>query len=292
MKIVKNIVFFILGLFLVFNIVFVTLGLFVHFKLYNYNYYISKFNSCDYYHAISMKSITKLSSLSSTTNIPKEAFKAYSDETWIKSQVNNYTKHLIQYVTFKKESPYNIDFRMPGLKFDKSMNKYLESNNMLLDKNISDEISTVKRESEEVIDDSINIFDLKGIVAYEDFQVVRKSLGFIYSNIFVYCSGLGLLLILILIYYRKVFYNILLWYGYSFVAAGALIFFFSFTPYFINFSRIMSLMEDEHIRVLITSIIDGFDKYFIEAGVIIVVLGLSLIWISSKKTINYNLKIG
>jgi len=276
MKTINILLSFILSLVLVLGLFVYELSLFTHSKLYNSNMYTTKFEDLNLYSNIESSINKELSTFSSRCNLPKEIFKNVISKDWIKSQMENSTKNLVDYMTYKTNKLYSIDSKAPEAIISANVNSFIKNSNLKIDKAAENELNKVKKDGVNIISYSISPISLKGISNSAGFEKTRMGLNYLYA----YKNYLLLFLLIIsaalLLLHIKNIYGFIKWASFSLIAGGLIILIPAALAYSSNFANNLAIAIPI-LKTLISSILKSYITFFLQSGAVVTFAGLLLL---------------
>ena len=276
MKTINILLSFILSLVLVLGLFVYELSLFTHSKLYNSNMYTTKFEDLNLYSNIESSINKELSTFSSRCNLPKEIFKNVISKDWIKLQMENSTKNLVDYMTYKTNKLYSIDSKAPEAIISANVNSFIKNSNLKIDKAAENELNKVKKDGVNIISYSISPISLKGISNSAGFEKTRMGLNYLYA----YKNYLLLFLLIIsaalLLLHIKNIYGFIKWASFSLIAGGLIILIPAALAYSSNFANNLAIAIPI-LKTLISSILKSYITFFLQSGAVVTFAGLLLL---------------
>lgn len=279
MRTIKFIFSFFLSFILMFILLIFQLSLFTHYKLYNANFYMDKFQKLALYSYLQSSTNSSLDTIARVSNLPKTVFNNMVLQTWLKEQVENSTTGTINYMTYKGNNLPDINTDAPLKTYDQNLNKFIKSSNINVNKSVQDQLNSIRSESAGSIKDEINLFSFNEVSKSSSFQKIRKYLNLLYS----YKNIIILLIIIIVVLLFIIEHNniavFISWIGYSLIAGGLLSLVPSLVGIFSKFTDNIAIGIPT-IKIIVGSIISDYLKFFTYTSIIFIILGIVLVTIS------------
>jgi len=281
MKIGKLILSFILSLTLVLGLFAFQLSLFTHIKLYNSKMYMATYENSNIYSTITESINSELSTISRRCNLPKEIFTASFSDKWIKNELDNTTKNLIDFMTYKTDKLYIIDIKSQEAVISANISSFLQSSNLKVDDSVEIELNKVKSDALSMARNSISPINTKGIKNSSSFLKVRKNLNnlYIYKNHII--GFLAVVAILLLLLNLKKISQFVKWLGYSLIAGGLITFIPALIGLISKFTNNLTIRIPS-IKALIAALLREYIVFFSQTGLVIFVAGLLLLIVASR----------
>jgi len=243
--------------------------------------YTSKFESINLYSNIESSINKELSTFSSRCNLPKEIFKNVISKEWIKSQMENSTNNLIDYMTYKTNKLYSIDSKAPEAIISANVNSFIKNSNLKIDKAAENELNKVKKDAVSVITNNISPISLKGISNSADFEKARAGLNYLfayknYMLLFLLSISAALLLLHI-----KNIYGFIKWASFSLIAGGLIILIPAALAFSSNFANNLAIAIPI-LKILLSTILKSYITFFLQSGAAVAFAGLVLLIAAMK----------
>ncbi|AGK95849.1 hypothetical protein Clopa_0824 [Clostridium pasteurianum BC1] len=280
MRTIKFIFSFFLSFILMFVLLIFQFSLFTHYKLYNANFYMDKFQKLGLYSYLQSSTNSSLDTIARVSNLPKAVFNNVVSQTWLKSQVENSTTGTIDYMTYKTNNLPAIDTNSLLKTFDENLDKFIKSSNITVDKSVQDQLNSIRSQSGGSIKDEINLFSFDTVSKSSSFQKIRKYLNLLYSYENIIILIIIIIAILLFIIEHNNIAIFISWIGYSLIAGGLLSLVPSLVGIFSRFTDNIAIGIPT-IKIIVGSIISDYLKFFTYSSIIFIVLGIILVVISA-----------
>ena len=281
MRIGKLILSFILSLTLVLGLFALQLSLFTHIKLFNSKIYITTFEKLNLYSTITASINNELSTLSRRCNLPKEIFAASFSDKWVKNELDNTTKNLIDFMTYKTDKLYAIDIKSQEAAISANISSFLKASNLKIDDSVEVELIKVKNDAVNMASSNISPINTKSIQNSSSFVKVRKNLNnlYIYKNHII--GFLAVAAILLLLLHIKKISQFGKWLGFSLIAGGLITFIPALIGLISKFTNNLAIGIPS-LKALIAAILKEYIAFFSQTGLVIFAAGLLLIIVASR----------
>lgn len=281
MKIGKFILSFVLSLVLVLGLFILQLSIFTQSKLFNSEMYVAKFEKLNLYGSITTSINNELSTLSRRCNLPKEFFNNSFSEKWVKNEVDNTTKSIVNYMTYKTERLYVINTKSQEAVISTNLTNFIKSSNLTVDEAVETELNKVKSDAVNITTNNICPINIKSIEANSSFNKVRKNMNYlnIYKN-YVSIFLIATTILLFLIHIKKI-NQFVKWLGCSLIAGGLITFIPALIGFSSNFTNNLAI-NMPIAKIMIGAILKEYIVFFLQSGLLLFSAGLFLLLIASK----------
>lgn len=273
---------------LVFMLVLVVLqfSMFAHSKLYNTDFYLSKFETMGLYDYVQSSIEKDAQNMSHITNLPSNLFSNLVTKEWIKNQFVSGVKQDIDYMLYKNKKIAVVQPKTQAESFNKNLDAYISSKNLKHDSSVDKEISKVKKDIYSIMQNETTFLGLHNFNDLSAFQKLRKFLYTLYSyQTVIFISVIVLVLLLLLVCVKDIF-KFFNWLGCVIISGGLFTFIPSFIAYETKFMDNMAI-DMKTIKLIAASIIRDYLVFFIKLGGVMAIAGLIMLLLSiySEKTI-------
>lgn len=273
----KNIISFIIGILLMISIIISILSFSTRFIILNPNTYYKILYKKDIYNEIYNYIDNNISyalvSRSLSQDINKDIISVDEVENEVKSFVGNVINSL---KTGKNDiSKVNIDIYME--RFDQRVEKFLEDNSVIINKEIKSEIELLKEDVKKVVESELQIINADTINNSEIFGKITRITSLFASKLYlVPVIGVVALILLLIIVWKTNYVSLLQWIGNSFISAGLMIFAVFFSGYLSKFYKYI-LINTQYLKNFVASTIQMYLETLSLWGACIAIIGVILI---------------
>lgn len=212
---------FIISLFLMFLFVLCSVSIFTRTRLLNDKFYINKLANSKYYTYLNEEIRAGFKSLSDISAIPEDIFNNSVSEDFIKKESEKNIENTMDYMLYKvSDGTTKVDFSKVDETLVNNIEAYAREKNIDISKNKDKYLKGLMTDTEQIINNHVNLFNINLIQKSSDFQKFRKVSYNLYSKVALFPLTIAVLIVLLWIINFKYSHRVLFWTGSSMVAAS------------------------------------------------------------------------
>lgn len=271
---IKDVLRFLVSFILMFALIAMQLCFFINNRLLNGEFYKGVLNKSDYFSLMRKEIDFGFQNLSMMTSIPEDVFKNALSNSDYKNLSYINMESAESYM--KYESEY-IDNKVDTKVFSDSVKNYVENyakeNNVVIDDTLTSQMDQIISDAGNIVDNHAVLFNIAAVEKYPEFQKFRSVLHLIDKNTVTSIFVVAILMIILILLNTNRPRRSFLWIGSSFIPASIMMLVPSILALIYRIPYRFAV-DTSYLKEALKVISMGYIFYFIQAGLMFLILGV------------------
>lgn len=281
----KGVISFFIGIILMFSIIVSIISLFFKFNVLNQATYLKVLKTNNIYSEINESIQNNISIMLSINNIGSEVKDSLISVEEIQQTVDKLVIEIVDYLNTSESKIENINKDVYKERFREALNKYINDNGIFITESLNMEIDNLTNDVGDIIENELQVININVINESNTIKKITFLTSLFSSKLYLIAVGASIIIIIsLLLLWKKKFDYSLKWIGNGFISGGLFIFIIFFSGYISGFYENI-IISTGYLKVLVSNIIKSYLVGLSIFGLISIMIGFILMIPSIRKSI-------